>query len=252
LHDLTLFAVPKPFEGPFDAIQRNAINSWLETDVEVLLLHEPKSNVADVACELQLASYEIAVTNEGTPLLPSIFGAAFARADTLLTCYINADIIVLGPLHHAAALCADRFERFLMIGQRTDLDLEGARLDFGGGWRDELREAIDDRGQLHAPAGIDYFATSGNVWGDIPPFALGRASWDNWLVARALRLGVPVIDATAYVTVVHQTHPLAPKRRERPESVANYRLLHELGDGGAGVAQAPWVLSRGKIEKRGS
>jgi len=251
LHDLTLFTVPRPFAGIYDAIQRNAIGSWLEMDVEVLLLHEPDSNVADVARELGLSSAEIAVSAEGTPLLDSVFQTAFARADMPLVCYVNADIIVLGSLHHAAALCADRFERFLMVGRRTDLDLQGMRLNYHDDWRDELRQAIEQRGTLHAPCGIDYFATPGNVWGEIPPFALGRAAWDNWLVARALRLGVPVVDATADVSIVHQAHPVPAGIREWPECVANYALLSELGDGGSNVTHAPWVLRDGVIRKRG-
>ena len=250
MHDLTLFSVPRPFEGVYDTIQRNAIESWLQMDVEVLLLHEPGSNVPDVAREMGLGAYEIAVNEQGTPLLPSIFETAFMHADTSLTCYINADIIVLGPLHRAATICAER-KRFLMIGQRTDLDLQGARLDFGGDWCRELRSAAQDRGTLHAACGIDYFCTPGNVWGEIPPFALGRAAWDNWLVARVLRLGVPVVDATADVTIVHQTHPVVPGIRETPEVKKNYRLLDKMGDGNAGCAQAPWVLESGQIRKRG-
>jgi len=222
-------------------------------DVEVMLLHEPGklgSNVPDVAREMDLPAYEIAVNAEGTPLLPSIFETAFAHVQSSLTCYINADIIVLGPLAWAAAICASRFERFLMIGQRTDLDLQGKQLDTD--WRKHLWAAIQEHGVLHSPVGIDYFCTAGNVWGEIPPFALGRAAWDNWLVARALKLGIPVVDVTADVTIVHQTHPIAPGIRETPECKENYRLLAELGDGGAGCAHAPWVLRDGTIEKRGN
>lgn len=252
MHDLTLFSVPRSFEGVYDTIQCNALESWLTMDVDVLLLHEPGSNVPDVAREYDLLAYEIEVTPAGTPYLPSIFETAFAHAETPLTCYINADIIVLGPLAHAAALCAGRFEQFLMIGQRTDLDLQGTRLDFRRDWAVVLQRAIEERGILHAPCGIDYFCTPGNIWGEIPPFALGRAAWDNWLVARALRTGVPVVDVTADVTIVHQAHPIAPKKRERPECKANFRLLAELGDGNAGCAQAPWVLEGGEIQKRGN
>jgi hypothetical protein len=251
LYDLTLFSVPRPFEGIYDTIQRNAIESWLEMDVEVLLLHEPGSNVPDVAQEMDLPAYEVAVNEQGTPMLPSIFETAFAHAETPLVCYVNADIIVLGPLHRAAVLCAER-KQFLMIGQRTDLDLQGKRLDFQNNWRKGLWTAIKERGTLHAASGIDYFCTSGNIWGEIAPFALGRAAWDNWLVAKALKLAVPVVDATAEVTIVHQTHPIAPGIRETPECKANYQLLHDLHDGAANVDYAPWVLRQGKIQKRGT
>ena len=252
MYDLTLFAVPRPFEGIYDAIQRNAIGSWLEMDVEVLLLHEPGSNVPDVARELGLPAYEIAISAEGTPMLDSIFQTAFARIDTPLSCYVNADIIVLGPLHRAAALCAQRMKRFLMVGQRVDLSLASVPVNLRDPeWRAQLEHFVQE-GVLHAPCGIDYFASSGNVWGDIPPFALGRAAWDNWLVARALRTGVPVVDATAYVTVVHQAHPVPFGIRDWPECVNNYRLLAQLGDGGSAVTHAPWVMAtNGEIHHRG-
>ena len=35
---LTVFAVPKGFVGPFDAIQRNAVASWQALGTRVLLL----------------------------------------------------------------------------------------------------------------------------------------------------------------------------------------------------------------------
>ena len=252
MHALTLFAVPRPFEGLYDAIQRNAIGSWLEMDIEIMLLHEPDSNVPEVARELGLRSYEVATNSYGTPVVSSVFGTAFARAQMPPLCYVNADIVVMSGLEEAARACAEAFGQFLMIGQRIDLDMQGASLSFAGDWRGELRRMIGDNGTLHAPCGIDYFCTIGNVWGEIPPFALGRAAWDNWLVARALRLGVTVVDATADMTIVHQAHPVPAGIRDWPECVENYRLLHKLGDGGAGVAQAPWVFSCGKIEKRGS
>ncbi len=252
MHDLTLFSIPRPFEGVYDAIQRNAIESWLEMDVEVLLLHEPSSNVPDVAREMGLPAYEVETNEQGTPMVNSVFETAYAQAETELTCYINTDIVVLGPLHRAAALCAERFERFLMVGQRVDLDLHGERLTFAGDWRGALRAVVQEHGALHSPAGIDYFCTSGNIWGKIAPFALGRAAWDNWLVAKALKLGVPTIDATADVPIVHQAHPVAPGIREWPECKANYQLLHDLHDGGANVDYAPWVLVDGRIKGRGN
>ncbi|MCK4268366.1 MAG: hypothetical protein KAX16_06005, partial [Actinomycetia bacterium] len=42
--------------------------------------------------------------------------------------------------------------------------------------------------------------------GKLPPFAVGRPAWDNWVIYHARSLGVPVIDATKIVTPVHQNH----------------------------------------------
>ena len=249
---LTLFSCPREFIGPFDAIQRNAIESWLDsTGVEVMLLGEPDSKAGQVAEAYGLPFYRVAVNEHNTPLVSSIFAVALAEATTRLTCYINADIIVVGPLGRAAQICADRFDRFLMIGQRTDLDLNGWRLNRRVDWRGCLRQMIADRGVLHKPCGIDYFCTTGDVWGEMPGFALGRAAWDNWLVARPLRDGVPIVDATQFVTIVHQQHPVVDNSRERPECKANYRMLDEAGTGHGGVQSAQWVLTaEGQIQER--
>jgi len=48
---LTLFSCPKPFLGPFNVIQRNAIQSWqrLGSEVEVILMGDDQgtSEVAE-------------------------------------------------------------------------------------------------------------------------------------------------------------------------------------------------------------
>jgi hypothetical protein len=61
-------------------------------------------------------------------------------------------------------------------------------------------------GRLHAATGLDYFVFSRGLWPAIPPFAIGRSVWDNWLVYGARARGAPVIDATAMVMAVHQAH----------------------------------------------
>ena len=44
------------------------------------------------------------------------------------------------------------------------------------------------------------------MFGPLPPFAIGRVEWDQWLLYRARALGAPLIDATASVLAVHQAH----------------------------------------------
>jgi hypothetical protein len=59
---------------------------------------------------------------------------------------------------------------------------------------------------LHPPSGIDYFVFRRGLWREIPPFAVGRTMWDNWLIYSARARRVPVVDATASVMAVHQNH----------------------------------------------
>jgi hypothetical protein len=40
----------------------------------------------------------------------------------------------------------------------------------------------------------------------MPPFAIGRAGWDNWMIYQAIRAGMLALDATPSVRPVHQNH----------------------------------------------
>ena len=53
---------------------------------------------------------------------------------------------------------------------------------------------------------LDYFVFTKGLWPDMPGLALGRTAWDNWLAARPLADGIPVVDATPAVLAVHQNH----------------------------------------------
>jgi hypothetical protein len=120
-------------------------------------------------------------------------------------------------------------KRFLMVGQRTDFDQDGA-ITFDADWQKNLSSAVEQRGQLHRPTGIDYFLFRRGMWGTIPPFAIGRFSWDNWLLHRARQLKVPIIDATQVVTAVHQNHDYSHAKggqrgaMQGSEARENYRL----------------------------
>jgi hypothetical protein len=74
------------------------------------------------------------------------------------------------------------------------------------GWEDALRARVQTAGKLHPHSGIDFFAFQRRFWGAIPPFAIGRGFWDNWLISRARMLDAPVVDATKCLTAIHQNH----------------------------------------------
>lgn len=160
---------------------------------------------ADVAREFGLRHVPDVARNEyGTPLVNSVFECAQAAASHRLLCYVNADIILLGDF--LTAIQHIQFRRFLMVGQRWDVDLNRA-LDFTWlDWETDLRRRVAEQAVLHPTTGIDYFVFMSGLWGDILPFAIGRTAWDNWLIYRARARGAAVIDATQVVTAIHQNH----------------------------------------------
>jgi hypothetical protein len=152
-----------------------------------------------------------------------------------------------------AAMQSVRFRDFLMIGQRWDLDISEPINFEANRWEDHLKTLVAERGSLHPPTGIDYFVFPRQINWSMPPFAVGRPGWDNWLVCRAREMGLPVVDATRATTVVHQNHDYAHVKlstdgaSEGPEADENRRLI-----GGweyfFTIRDATHRLTSGKIE----
>jgi hypothetical protein len=228
---LTIFTAPKPFTDPhIGLIQRNAIRSWvaLGSEVQVLLMgDEPGMEAA--AAELEVLQVSDVERNEqGTPLVSSIFAQARGFDQTPYLAYVNADILLFTDLLDATRTTSDRGTPFLIVGQRWDLDLADP-LELEPGWQGRLRQRTLEKGRLHPAGGSDYFVFPRECYEDVPPFAIGRAGWDNWMIYHARREGWPVVDATASVLIVHQSHdyghlPGGQPHYRLPESQRNVEL----------------------------
>lgn len=226
---LTVFSIPKGFVDPHvSLIQRNALASWrsLGPEVEVLLMGDDPG-VAEAAAEYGATHVGDPTVNEfGTPLLDWAFGEAAARGSGDLLCYVNADIVLLEDF--LAATKRLPREGHLAIGQRWDCDIRSP-LDFSseGG---SLAQWARSNGHLDLGRGSDYFVYPRSTDFGLPPFAVGRPGWDNWMMGRTLELGLPLIDMTAVTTVIHQNHDyghVADRRGsdwEGPEAERNRRL----------------------------
>jgi hypothetical protein len=220
---LTIFTIPKPFEGHIDVIQRNALESWTRLpDAEVFLCGD-EDGVAGAAAEFGARHIPAIARNEfGTPLVGPAFAAARQRATRPLLCYANADLILLGDLLEAARTVSARFPLFLIAGQRWNLAIK-ERLDFSApDWEPRLRAEVARRGKKEPPWGSDYFVFPRDLdLRTFPDFAVGRPRWDNWVIYQARTLRIPTIDATGQAMVVHQLHGYGhvPSRAvERPRS----------------------------------
>jgi hypothetical protein len=230
---VTLFTVPKSFIGHIGVIQRNAIGSWklLDSDVDVILCGDD-DGVSEAAEELGVRHIPNVEHNEyGTPILSSVFRAARAASEARLLAYVNADIILF---HDFVAAAAQLPQTHLMVGRRWEIEL-GELLDFGYSWESSLRQTVEATGVLSPPLWIDYFVFSrDSPLVNLPPFAVGRPHWDNWMIYRARSLGIPVVDATPSVDAVHQKHEYAHVPRgagklwHGPEADANAALAGDI------------------------
>lgn len=254
---LTVFSTPKPFEGKIGLLQRNAIRSWIALDPSVQVLLVGDEPGAREACDETGAVYVGSVDrNElGTPLISSIFQMASRMAEHELMCFVNADILLTPSLLAGSGVVRSRFDDFLIVGQRWDVEIED-ELDLGYLADETLRGWLEAKGVLHKPSGSDYFVyRRGTLEADMPDFALGRSGWDNWMIYSARSRRVPVIDASSSILVVHQNHDYRHLPGGRihfglPESERNVRL----GGGRETVftlRDATHRLTDGRVERIG-
>jgi len=246
---LTIFTIPKAFRGHIGVIQTNAIKSWtrLRPSCEVILFGDDEGT-AEIAAELGILHIPNVERNEyGTPLLNSIFSVAQDIASHQLMCYVNADIILMSDF--LVAIRQIQKPSFLLSGRRWNIDLKKP-LDFGSpDWEEQLRAHLAEAGKLRRSSGFDYFVFPRSTSYDMPPFAVGRGSWDNWLPYKARTLKIPLIDATEAITVVHQNHDYShiPTREtgawKGPEAKRNRELSGRI-DYGFTFDYVTWILTR--------
>ncbi len=210
-------------------IQRNAIKSWtLLPDVEVILLGE-ETGLAEAAKELGVKHIPSVERNaNGVPFISSMFQLARENSNSELLCIINADMVLMPDFVEVAKQVKSQKSKFVLVSQRWALDVT-APFDFSGDWSRGLRSMVNGQGQLHRPAGSDFFLFPKSCYADIPNFIIGRAGWDNWMIYKARKERWPVIDCTPSVMIVHQNHdyshlPGGKSHYEHPDTNENIRL----------------------------
>ncbi len=228
---VTLFTIPKPFEGHIGIIQRNAIQSWkqLNPSCEVLLFGD-EEGTKTAAIQLDARHVPQVERNAlGTPLLHDVFEKAEKIGRHPVLAYVNADIMLTSNFLEAIRRLP--FTPFLMIGRRWNVDITEAWDFTTPDWEQDLLSYVDRKGKLYSLDGIDYFIFPRGRLGRLPPFAVGRVGWDNWMIYNARKERIRVIDATRFIRAVHQNHDFSHHPggyrglREGEERDSNYELV---------------------------
>lgn len=255
---ITIFAMPKAFEGHNGVIQRNALASWvrLAPAVEVILFGDD-AGVAEAAAEFGVRHVaQVERTESGTPLISDMFRQASQMGRGKIMAYVNADIMLFEDFPQAVDRLSEApWKEFLMIGQRTDVDITEV-IDFEGDSQpSDTIESARSKGKLAPVVCKDYFVFPKPLYADIPAFAIGRGNWDNWMVHNAHENNLPVVDATQAIFAVHQNHDYAHlpggrmdayvkgEEAQRNQQLAGGRHLV------SGCA-SNWVLTKTDIRKK--
>jgi hypothetical protein len=228
---LSIFSIPKAFTGQTDVIQNNAIGSWkrLGADCDIILFGDDPG-AADAAARYNARHEPNIERNEfGTPVL----GELFARINTLsqqpFIAFVNADIILLDDFIPALKSIARSPARFMAVSSRFNCWIDHA-LTFEQGWDAALRKRARTENRMYPAAGSDIFVYPRGLFQAVPPFAIGRGYWDNWLMYEARRLGAELIDLTSAATAVHQIHPYDTVAGVPPDSSLD-RHVYETKEG---------------------
>lgn len=119
-------------------------------------------------------------------------------------------------------------------------------------WERDIEEQFSSDGQLFQSNAEDYFIVSRGLfdWERIPDFVVGGVAFDNWIVAKAVRLAQQgqaiVVDASKTVIALHQNHGVDVKSSHKhPKSEYNSRLAAENGGvSGGKTADATFATDR--------
>jgi hypothetical protein len=166
------FTCPKQENGNIGQLQQRAINSWrgLSIEKQIVLIQETA----------------IGKTVGGAPRADDIFRLARRARNKGFYVYSNADIVFDNSLVQAVGyvVSANVGKEWLLVGQTAN-----------------------ENGTSRGAGAIDWAVFTQNaVDKDMPPFALGRIAWDNWLILQAIDRGVPVIDVSDIVKAIHLDH----------------------------------------------
>lgn len=233
---ITIFSTPKNFEGIFDIIQKNAINSWraLGNDIEIIIFGDSKG--AKEIAENVAAIYIPIVkkSSNGVPILSDLFAQAEEIAKYKILTFINADIMLPFNFIDIFKKIEIRFKKFLMVGYRWDLEIKEEINfekinDIQVFWKNLLINA-----KKHPSSGIDFFIFKKETFRSLPDFIIGRPGYDNWLIWHARRRLIPVVDISNKIRVIHQNHHFNfhninkdPKIHLEEDGLENKRLAED-------------------------
>jgi len=260
---LTIFSTAKSFDGHYGIIQMNALESWsqLPSFCEVIIFGDEPGTAEATHTFNFVHIPNIDSTKSGLPLISDMFKQAQEIASTSLVCYLNSDIILSSDFRKAVSWLNNHQGEFLLLSQRLDIEILD-RLDFSDqNWEKKILHLARENGEYGGPTCNDCFLFPRGMYEDIPPFAVGRVGWDNWIIYHTLNRGIPIIDATQALTLIHQNHTypieairtVEAKERGIPsgtDTQMNLELAGEGGKGFHGIWDANQILTTNGIETR--
>lgn len=249
---ITIFATFRSFDHPhFGMIQRNAIGSWirLEPRPQILVMGiDPGSK--EICEEFGLTHVpDIKLSDRNTPMIDDMFAKAYELAVNETLLLVSSDIILFPDVLETASILNQHFGGGYMATLRRRDKHADRLIDFDDpSWADEARSGTT----LGHPGAGDFFLFPKTFYANgIPPFAIGRASVDNWLIWEAVQLGA-CVDVTYAMQIVHQNHDYSHVGGfDKLVGGEEFKANRALGEGKMlEIINSNWVMGEDKVPRK--
>ncbi len=255
---LSIFTTPKDFSGEFNIIQKNALNSWraLSDEIEIILIGESLgiSEVAESILGLHIKDVE--KSSHGTPTISGLFQTAQKIAKNNILCYVNADIILPESVINVIHALQHVKGKFMAVGYRWNLDVKDSIPITDKTLQSKFWSEAKKNAQKHPCTGIDYFIFNKGTFQNLPSLAIGRFGWDNWLLWKARRMRIPLIDVSDEIFAIHQNHSYTFNQFKGKSDILSGRegkKNQQITKGNTlNLLDANYHMVKGKIERKRS
>lgn len=252
---ISIFTCPKPFKGNIKILQENAIRSWKEEcpNSEILLAAD-EEGVSEASIQFGIRHIHGVLENEfGSPLLDSLFQRTEQEARGEIMVFISTDCMLIGNLENIIKMIKEKFHVFLIVGIRYDSEISEKLPD--SNWQEFV---LKNKGLWHPLArrkegksfgGCDLFVFPKGLLANTPPFVIGVACWDGWIPYNVKKRGIPKIDISESIDIVHQKHPA---RTLKPHFEIQQQRNKKLMTGKISARYADFFLIDGKLQRKRS
>jgi len=202
-----IFSSPKPFLPSTSPVQLSAIRSWRIACPRVPIFLFGDAHHLRLICEKEALRYggPLGVTQQGGEILADMFIQMTTEYPEETLLYLNSDILLephfmktMGETDRISAPWLASCRRWcLPPWQGEAREGEGLQAFF---------EGIDQRGHYGPVFAMDLFLLRGINLRAMPPFRIGHAGWDNWMMYHARMRGIPVLDLSPAIRACHCDH----------------------------------------------
>ncbi len=256
---IRIFSCPKKFVGETRDLQIRAIRSWQKIGHDIVLTG-PSADIETVPSSLNLETRITGTPDPGSPPEFRTLIGAVSEDIPLLLWYTHTDILFpteIGDFRYKN----DRWflgqtklpERFLLTGSRWETK-EGTSYQGDFSISSFRQFCMEGDAILHDVVAMDFFIFPGDLFEDLPPLHLGRAAFDNALIAFCLRKNIPVIDLSREWPAIHQFHGYGHKSGGKKEvyygdEAMENRRVHDIDYSAPTSLDADFYLENGDLVK---